>query len=89
MAKKTIKISEEAHSALKDYKDENGHTSFDSAIREVVERPDIDLGVVLSSTQYKDGSFSLEASGGTVEFKFMDETMQHATADMLMEGIDQ
>jgi len=31
--KKTIKVSEQAHSELEQYKEDNGHTSFDSAIR--------------------------------------------------------
>jgi predicted CopG family antitoxin len=34
--KKTVKISEEAHERLSDYKEEYGHTSFDSAIREAI-----------------------------------------------------
>jgi predicted CopG family antitoxin len=37
MGKKTLKISEEAHARLEAYKEEYGHTSFDSAIREALD----------------------------------------------------
>jgi predicted CopG family antitoxin len=33
---KTIKISEQCHEQLSDYKEAHGHKSFDSAIRELV-----------------------------------------------------
>jgi predicted CopG family antitoxin len=33
---KTIKLSEQAHERLARYRDKNGHTSFDSAVRELV-----------------------------------------------------
>ena len=36
MGKKTIKISEFTHEQLERYKEEYGHTSFDSAIREAI-----------------------------------------------------
>ena len=35
---KTVKLSEPAYNGLKEYRDENQHTSFDSAVRELLER---------------------------------------------------
>jgi predicted CopG family antitoxin len=33
---KAIKVSEQVHKELNELKEENGHTSFDSAIRELL-----------------------------------------------------
>jgi len=37
---KTLKISEQAHGDLADYKHEHGHKSFDSAIRDLLREAD-------------------------------------------------
>ena len=37
---KTTKLSEETHARLTDYRDEHGHTSIDSAVRELLSEVD-------------------------------------------------
>ena len=37
---KTTKLSEETHDRLTDYRDEHGHTSIDSAVRELLSEAD-------------------------------------------------
>lgn len=34
----TVKLSEQAKERLEQYRDDHGHTSFDSAVRELLER---------------------------------------------------
>jgi len=64
---KNIKLSDEAHEQLSEYRDENGHTSIDSAVRELLWKqssktvsvnPD-DLSTVVSSVA-GDRNVSLE-----------------------------
>lgn len=37
---KNVKLSDEAHERLSNYRDEHGHTSLDSAVRELLARTD-------------------------------------------------